>query len=164
MSMILYLRRATDADLAALHASPGSMASFFFETGAQESGDLIDFDKAWQAVHFLLSGAEYYPDDPLGAILSNGEPIGEDMGYGAGWIIPNKKMMQFQTALASLSDQALRERFDAQALVSNDIYGFEDCLEYPTEALNYLMQGVPDLRQFAKNCVDTNSSAIAAIC
>ena len=164
MSMVLYVRRATDAQLDEIRANPSSISDFFFNTGALESGDLIDFDKAWQAVHFTLSGAEYYTSDPLGALLSEGETVGEDMGYGAAWIIPAGQMASFNQALNKLTDESIRARFDPQALAQNDIYSFEDCMEYQDDALKYLMQGIPALREFANHCATSNSSALVAIC
>lgn len=163
MSMILYVRRATEEKIDEIRANPGSVAAFFFEGNAHAEGDLIDFDKAWQAVHFTLSGAEYYTDSPLGALLSNGETVGEDMGYGAAWVIPHESWVAFNEALASLSDDDIKSRFDPGALVGNDIYGFDDCQEYPAESLDYLMQGIPALRSFAARCATTGSAALAAI-
>jgi Domain of unknown function (DUF1877) len=164
MSMILYVRRATDEQIDMVRNNPASISGFFFESGAHESGDLIDFDKAWQAVHFTLSGAEYYTDDDLGALLLNSEAVGDDMGYGAAWIIPHDRMANFHSALSKMSDEDIRLRFDPQALVDNDIYAYDDCVEYPDEALEYLMQGIPNLRLFAEKCASTGSSALAAIC
>jgi hypothetical protein len=164
MSMILYLRRATEEQIAEIRSDPAAVSNFFFESCAKESGDLIDFDKAWQAVHYTLSGAEYYTDHALGALLLNSETVGDDMGYGAPWIIPHDRLAPFNDALALLSDDAIRARFDPEALVANDIYAFEECLKCPDEALNYIMQGIPALRRFAERCASTGSSALAAIC
>jgi hypothetical protein len=164
MSMVLYVRRATDEQIDEIRNNPASVSSFFFESEADKDGDLIDFDKAWQAVHFTLSGAEYYTDDALGALLLNSETVGEDMGYGPPWIISHDRIARFNEALSQMSDDAIRSRFDPQALVNNDIYGYEDCLESPDEALQYLMQGIPALRKFAERCASTGASALAGIC
>lgn len=163
MSMILYVRRATEEQIDKVRVDPASVAAFFFEADAQADGDLIDFDKAWQAVHFTLSGAEYYTDDPLGALLSDGETVGEDMGYSAAWVISHDRWVAFYSALASLSDDEIKSRFDPDGLVSNDIYGFDECKEYPEDSLDYLMQGIPALRLFAERCATTGSSALAVI-
>lgn len=163
MSMILYLRRASQQQLEQLRSDPPSVSEFFFAPDAHANGDLIDFDKAWQALHFTLTGAEYYTDSPLGALLYDGEKIGEDLGYGAAWIVPAAKISDFHTALSGLTDDDIRARFDPAGLVSNDIYAFEDCQNYPDEALQYTMQGVPALRAFAERCASTQSSVLAAI-
>jgi len=161
--MILYVRRVTDSELQSLKADPAIMPTFVFEPDAQARGDLIDFDKAWQAVHFTLSGAEYYSDSPLGVLLSNGETVGVDLGYGPPWVISHPSLAAFHSALSALTDEDIRSRFDPKALVENDIYGFEDCMEYPAEALEYLMQGIPSLRKFAERCASTGASALAFI-
>jgi hypothetical protein len=163
MSMVLYVRRATEDQIDSVRNNPSSVSAFFFESGADVAGDLIDFDKAWQAVHFTLSGAEYYTDDDLGALLLNSETVGDDFGYGAAWIISHERLAAFHAALSQMSDHDIRSRFDPQALVDNDIYAYEDCVESPDEALQYLMQGIPNLRLFAEKCASTGSSALAAI-
>lgn len=164
MSMILYLRRANDDDLARLRAEPAGITDFFFSDDAATRGDLIDFDKAWQAVHFTLCGAEYYTDNPLGLLLYEGEAIGADMGYGAGWIVPPDAVKAFDQALSNLSDEAIRSRYDPQALAANDVYIADAFVEEPEEGLNYLMQGIPQLRRFAVHCAANGNSVIAAIC
>jgi hypothetical protein len=72
-------------------------------------------------------------------------------------------MVAFQSALSALSDEDIRSRYDPKALVENDIYGFEACMDYPAEALEYIMQGIPSLRKFAERCASTGASALAFI-
>ena len=163
MSMILYLRRASDEDIARIEADPESTASFFFAENTQADGDLIDFDKAWQAVHFTLSGSEYESESPLGAILSQGRTVGIDLGYGQPWIITADRMRAFNDALSALSDDDIRQRYDPAAMVANDIYIADAFEDEPDEGLQYLMQGIPALRRFANKCAETGSCALVAI-
>jgi hypothetical protein len=156
MSMILYMRRASEAD-------PESTASFFFAKNAHADGDLIDFDKAWQAVHFTLSGSEYESEGPLGAMLSQGRTVGIDLGYGQPWVITSDRMRAFSEALSTLADDDIRQRYDPAAMVANDIYIADAFAEEPDEGLNYLMQGIPALRRFANKCSETGSCALVAI-
>lgn len=162
--MVLYLRRASESDVERLRSAPSEIPNFFFSPEAQPAGDLIDFDKAWQALHFTLSGAEYYTDNDLGILLFDGEKIGEDMGYGAGWIIPNHRIVAFNSALSAMSDDDIRARYNPAEMSRNDIYIADAFEEDPEQGLQYLMQGIPALRQFAEKCTASNSSAIAAIC
>ncbi|MEM7666615.1 MAG: YfbM family protein [Pseudomonadota bacterium] len=163
MSMILYLRRASDEDIARIESDPESTAAFFFAETAHADGDLIDFDKAWQAVHFTLSGSEYESESPLGAMLSQGRTIGIDLGYGQPWIITSDRMRAFSEALSAMTDDDIRQRYDPAAMVTNDVYIADAFADEPEEGLHYLMQGIPALRRFANKCAETGSCALVAI-
>jgi len=163
MSMILYMRRASEEEISRIEADPEQTAAFFFATSAQEDGDLIDFDKAWQALHFTLCGSEYDSDSPLGAMLSPGKTVGTDLGYGKPWVITADGMRAFSQALSALSDDEIKGRFDPAAMVANDVYIADAFADEPDEGLQYLMQGIPDLRQFSNKCAETGSCALIAI-
>jgi hypothetical protein len=57
------------------------VADFFFEDC--DDGDLIDFDKAWDALHFMLTGEPWSTTGPLAIMFYEGEQIGTDDGYRA---------------------------------------------------------------------------------
>ena len=40
----------------------------------------FDVDKAWQALHFTLTGDAWEASGPLGEVVLGGEPVGEDVG------------------------------------------------------------------------------------
>ena len=161
--MILYLRRVSDDDIADLQANPERTGDFFFAERAQQDGDLIDFDKAWQALHFTLTGAEYATDDPLGAMLNEGEQVGEDLGYGRPWVITADRMKAFHEALSGISDDEIGARYNPSEMVKNDIYTADAFESEPEQGLAYLLQGVPALRQFAAKCASIGSGALVAI-
>jgi Domain of unknown function (DUF1877) len=164
VSMILYLRRASDDDIAELRVNPTKLSDFFFHPDAQSAGDIIDFDKAWQGIHFTLTGSEDYTDDDLGILLFNGEQIGEDMGYGPGWIVPNANVVRFHQALSKISDDEIRASYSPEKMVEVDIYHADGFADDPEEGLEYLMQTIPELRAFAEKCASSNSTVIGAIC
>jgi Domain of unknown function (DUF1877) len=159
MGMVLYLRRMVDD---AVPDDPEAFyEDFFFSEEAEAAGDLIDFDKAWHALHFLLTGSADETDDPL-CLYGRGRPIAEDNGYGPPLLMSAEEMRAFHDAFAVLSDDELRRRYDPKAMLSAGIY-MADALVDGAEGWDYVSQGIPALRRFAERCVQQGSGAIALI-
>ncbi len=137
------------------------VSDFFFEEC--DEGDLIDFDKAWDALHFMLTGEPWSTEGPLAIMFYQGEEIGSDDGYGPARIIPKEVMRTFNTALKNLDDQDIARRYDPGAMDEAQLYGSYIFAEEGDEALDYVMQGVPRLRAFAEKCATTNSGALVGI-
>jgi Domain of unknown function (DUF1877) len=159
MGMVLYVRRLAEE---AIPEDPDEFDEFFFDEDAEAAGDLIDFDKAWHALHFLLTGSADGTDSPLSLLLGKGEPVGEDGGYGPPLMVPAAGMRRFHEALAALSDEDLRRRYDPQAMLAADVY-LADSLADEEDGWDYVAQGIPALRRLAERCVQQNSGAIIFI-
>ena len=160
MGMVIYLRRASPADIARLTSDAADWEDFAFEQG-DPVADLIDFDKAWHALHYMLTVAEYDTVNPLGIIAGNGEMFGTDEnGYGGFSIISPDAMAAFNTALSALSDEALAKRYDPAAMAKADIYLSDVFLDEGNEALEYVVQGLPRLRIFAASCAAAGDGAL----
>jgi Domain of unknown function (DUF1877) len=161
MGMILYLRKATDSDLAKIKADASQFSDFFFDAVAQEAGDCIEFDKAWHALDFTLTNG---PDsESLELLMSNGEEIGEDLGYGPGRVINNAQVAAFHSALSNVSDEELRVRYDPAAMVTAAIYLSDSLIEEGEGGWEYVAQGIPGLRKFVEKCAIDGSSVIIGI-
>ena len=70
MEMVMYLRRASRAAIERVRNNPEELETFIFPDEAEDLTEVsvIDFDKAWQALHFTLSGNVYGPIRQLGII------------------------------------------------------------------------------------------------
>lgn len=171
MSMILYLKRISDRDVDMLKSRLSKpkeqdgerfhVVDFFFEGGAED--DLVDFDKAWGALNYMFTGETWGTDGPLAIMFYDGEEVGPDDGYGPARLIPATKMKEFSAALEKLSDAELANRYDPKAFAEAGVYSFDNYEDEGDGVLDYVMQSVPDLRRFAKKCVETNSSALVGI-
>ena len=160
MSMVIYLRRATAADIARLTDSPSDFERFAFEDGDQ-ADHIIDFDKAWDALDFLLTGTPRTTDDPLAIIAADGELFGVDEhGFGGFSIISPDRMAAFARALEAVSDEQLAARYDPAAMEREDIYLADFFVEEGADALDYILQGVPALRRFAASCAAKGEGAL----
>jgi hypothetical protein len=161
MGMVMYLRRASLSDIAALRRNPAQVHEFAFEDGDAEA-DLIDFDKAWHALHFMLTGAEYDSDSPLGIIAGKAEEVGGEVeGQDGFWIISSEDMQAFDTAFRQIDDAALSARYDNAAMLEHDIYLADAFTEDGAEfALEYILQNVPAFRRFSAACAAAGDGAV----
>jgi hypothetical protein len=83
MSMIGNLRLVSDEQLNELFADPDQVEDFLYESGEPSPDEEDDVDKAWQGLHFLLTGSAWNGEPPLNFLVSGGREIGDvDVGYG----------------------------------------------------------------------------------
>ena len=83
MSMIGYFLKADD--LLVRQIEDGNAGEILF--GEEEEQDLLGIDKAWHAIHYVLTGCVWdIPDDNiLGQMVLGGEPVSdEDFGSWSG--------------------------------------------------------------------------------
>lgn len=152
MSMVLCLDPASDQSIAALLSSPNRIASWI-ETSSQgnASGDehvQVDLDKAWHAIHFLLTGSAE-AGGPEAFLLAGGASIGNiDVGYGPARAFGAADVAAISRALSTVPPETLRARFNHQALHKARIYpsiwnrndpgDIDYVLEYYTTLLHHL--------------------------
>ena len=161
MGMVLSARRADGPQLKSLRADPSRAASFVEDAGAGES-DMLDLDKSWHALHFLLTGDAGGAPYPLGLVMG-GEEIGADESYGPARLIEPAEMLDFSTALSGLSDAELKRRYDPAEMAQHHIYIADSLVEEGEEGWDYLASFLSGLRRFAERCVHTSSGAIILI-
>ena len=126
MNMIAIFRRLPDADAACLSQQPALLADYIDAekplAGFGESTE-FDADKAWHAIHFLLTGTAWGGQPPLGFILHGGTTLGsEDLGHGPARAFTAREVCVIAAALRALPSQVLGERFDPAALAAAEIY------------------------------------------
>jgi hypothetical protein len=152
MSIVIYLREATPNDVSMLIHEPDKIDVFVHEgLGECPNRESIDFDKAWDALHFMLTGVRGYSESPLNILYPSESSFhgGDEQGYGAFWIIEPKQVLEFNQALNALSDVELSGRYRPAEFVTANVYLSDAFEEEGLEALPYVMQGVPDLRKLA---------------
>lgn len=131
MSMIGNFARISEELRLQLHATPKMITSVVyadFEGDGSEGDsipedDQLDVDKAWHAIHFLLTGSAWEGDFPEGFIVSCGQVVGdEDLGYGPARSFSPSETAAIADLLASISDDDLQSRMDFAAMSAEGIY------------------------------------------
>src|SRR5260370_14819194 len=112
MAMIGNLRPASDAEIERLLANPADITRFLFGADADESERVV-LDKAWHAIHFVLTGSRLGGDEPLNFLVTEGIPVGEvDVGFGPARVLTSLQVRQLAAALASLEPDQIARRVD----------------------------------------------------
>lgn len=152
MSMIGNLRAVDDATLQALLASPDTIQEFLYpDDGEDDAAEQNDLDKAWHAIHFILTGSAWEGEFPLNFLVSGGTPVGdEDVGYGPARAFTSEEVWQIEAALSRVSETDFRGRFSLVKMREADIYpSFGDASDDEMEAeLSYVLENFRSLKEF----------------
>ena len=161
MSMICSLRQADEAEIDQLLADPEQIVDFLEEEAAESDGE-IDLDKAWHGIHFLLTGSAWEGDAPLGYLIAGGEEIGdEDVGYGPARALRPGEVANFDAALAAISRDDFRRRFDPTVMMKQQIYPeIWDRRPDDDDSLGYLTEYFEALKAFVHNSRGNNKGLI----
>ena len=147
--MIGNFRALPDLELQALFASPSRVEQLLYESllGGGANGTELDVDKAWHGLHFLLTGSAWEGSFPLNFIVSGGEEVGDDLGYGPARGLTSADVRAINAALEPLAADELGQRFDAQRMTELQIYPF-GWSDDPEGERAYLLEYYTDLRAF----------------
>ncbi|OYW44378.1 MAG: hypothetical protein B7Z33_11080 [Sphingomonadales bacterium 12-68-11] len=163
MGMVLCLRGASSEQMAALRADPDAADAFLFDDAAYEAGEIVGFDKAWNSLHFMFTGNGAESDHPLSFFPNEPEQVGTDNGYGGPWFYTPAQVAAFNAALRDLTDAELESRYDPAAMAAADVYLADLFVDEGPEALEYIMQSIPQPRALTQRCADSGSGMVGII-
>lgn len=187
--MIGNFKTTSDADIAALLEKPKRIEKFlygqefsiepekktffgFFKDKASketdywmpnDSGEEMDIDKAWQGIHFLLSGKSEDIENPLGFILSGGELIGDvDLGYSPARAFTSTQVKAIHQALSALDESELQSRCIPEEFKKNEIYPdiWDDDFN---ESFEYILSYLDDLKTFIATASENGKALVVYI-
>lgn len=163
MGMVLQLRRGDEAILGNLLSGGDSFENFINPDDFREApkGTLIDLDKSWHAIHFLLTGEIWCATLPQGTLLA-GEEVTEDSGYGPARLLNADQVANFANFLAGKPDDFVEKAFDFDALQEAKIYPTIWDRRDP-EDVNYVSQYFRKLKQFFKDAATDRNFVVIAI-
>jgi Domain of unknown function (DUF1877) len=87
--------------------------------------ETLQLGKAWHGVHWLVTGRVDGGDPPLSDLISGGEKIGPDLGYGPATILPADTVAQVSKALDAIPADGLRAKFDLDKALAESIYSVQ---------------------------------------
>ncbi len=129
MGMYTSLRRITAAELAGLQANPDLTARYVDpdddEYGWTEwypKGPVLDLDKSWQVLHFLLNGDPIEGEPPLKDAVRGRTAIGGNMAYGPALYLTPEQVRAVADALKPVAEAGLRAAFDPAKLEAKKVY------------------------------------------
>ena len=116
---------------------------------AEGEGEVVDLDKSWHGLHYLLTGTAWEGDPPLNFLLGGGREVGlEEVGNGPARTFTAAEVRAIADALAALTDDELRSRFAPAEMMRLEIYPeIWDRDPAEDDTLAYLMENVGGLRR-----------------
>lgn len=88
----------------------------------RQEGDEQDADKAWHAIHYLLTGSANQSDFPEGFILDGGTQVGEDIGYGPPRVFKPGEVSRIDALLQPITRETFHARYDGARLDAAKVY------------------------------------------
>lgn len=168
MSMILYLTTASDATIAELSRNPDRIEDWLYgdqsdEAPASDDKIQLDLDKAWHAVHFLLTGNAEGGSGPEAFLLEGGLTIGDvDVGYGPARAFSAAEVKAISKRLGQMSPEAMRQKFDHAALEAADIYPTIWDRREPRD-VDYVVENYDSLLQHLKTAASKDVGLIVSL-
>lgn len=163
MSMIGNLLRVTKTELDEyLKDSSLLEKSIYDEETDEENPNLVDIDKSWDGILFLLTGQNVAnTDHPLAKVLFSGQLIDEeqDMGYGPAHYLTPEQVKELNQQIATITIADLKQKYDPKRMEEMEVY--------PTiwesegdEAFDYLSEYFKELQQVYSNAAENNEAII----
>jgi hypothetical protein len=122
----------------------------------------FDVDKAWQGIHFLLTGSDWEGTGPLAFILHGGTEIPQELGYGPPHGFTAAEVKTIAEALQPITSEALFERGSVEEFRKNSIYP-EIWAESKIDSIGYVTTNFADLKKFVQETADANAALIVYI-
>jgi hypothetical protein len=133
----------------------------------------VDLDKAWEPLHFLLTGTALEGEEPACYLARGGEELVEELDdalsdeqgvYSSIRVLAPDQVAAFDRHLSSLTIDELRSRFDLNRMVELRIYAKRRSTKAPTDddrTLDHLIEAFEDLRRFVRETAASDAGAIA---
>ncbi|BDI33073.1 hypothetical protein CCAX7_51240 [Capsulimonas corticalis] len=143
MSMMYHLVQIDEDALETLLQQPKQIRSIIDKGGPSTT----TLDKAWQGLHFLLTGTAWEGNLPSAYLLEGGAPVGKvNVGFGPARAMRPSDVRAFDNHLLMVSPETLAERLDLAKMVALDIYPFH-AQDSHEDTLRYLQSYFEDLRK-----------------
>ena len=124
MGMILTLLRVSSEELEHYLNDKELLTDRIFNDDGEDP-KLVDIDKAWDGIIFLLTGERSAETQhPLARILFSGNIISEDqdLGYGPAHYLTAVEVQALNNALVELSEEEVASKYDGNKMAALNIY------------------------------------------
>ena len=115
--------------------------------------EVLSLDKSWHTIHFLLTGDKsviprHLPASPLHNVIMGGRATPVDSAYGPVRVLEKPDVKAIAAALASIDDEALKNRYSIAELNAAQIYGAPKPGGWDVRELAMVYACIPRLKQF----------------
>ena len=146
MGMVGCFRALKKSEMETLQLDPERVLEFLDDDDSEDVY-AIDVDKAWHAIHYMLTGSADGGPEPACLAILGGVEIGEDLGYGPPRLLNAEYVASVATLLESLTPDIFAKRYDPKAMDAAGIYP-EIWERDGDEGLDYVLEWYQVLRTF----------------
>jgi len=164
MGMSCFYLTLTQEKLDELKQHPGQVRQFIFaKNGGNDEAELFDLEKAWHGIQYLLNGATFGGDEPLGWAVFGDQEVSDDLGKGPARCLTAPQVAAVSAALQEMPVSALAQRFDAAKMEKAQVYPEGMWITDGVQALNYLLEHYSHLQNFYANAAAHGKAVICFI-
>ena len=152
----------------ALLANPSRITELLEHAYEDHGKDMVDVDKAWHCLHYLLTGTAWEGEFPANFMIGGGTEVGDvDVGYGPARVFGTAEVAEIARLLATLRGSDLAERFDARDMERRDIYpgghpgGWSETDVSSDESFGYFIGAFEDLKALVTRGAAGGSGMVA---
>lgn len=131
---------------------------------SEEPTNIVDVDKSWHCIHFMLTGDATGGEGPLAWAVLGGEETGEDAGYGPARILRPGQVKEISSTLSSIDRADFSSRYNPAAMKAADVYLSDMCVRDGDEALDYIVENYLALADFYRDAAERGDGAVLLIC
>jgi hypothetical protein len=121
--------------------------------GPREEGDEGDADKAWQGMHFILTGTAEGGHFPEGFIMHGGTPVGDDMEDQCARLFQPEEVQRIQAVLQAQSEEGVRQRYDGKRMDAARVYP-QIWKRDGEEGMAYIWETICELKEFVRETAE----------
>ena len=121
-------------------------------------GTVLDLDKNWHVLHYLLSRTPWEGPMPQASLMGGVELGKVDVGYGPARLLAPQQIEEFLNYLGSLNENEFGSDVTASELEENEIYGAYP--EWSPAAAKELWGYIEELKSFFSKAKSAGESVI----
>lgn len=164
--MISTILRVSDAELKDFLEDSSLLEERIYDEDSDEDPDLLDLDKAWEGIFYLLTGTSTEEIEnakpPLSWAIVGDKVLDEeqDLGYGPASYNTSAQVKEISEALNAFSTKDLIAKYDGEKMMEMGIYPeiWED-----EDSLSFLTEHFESLKDFYNHASKNNQAVISIL-
>jgi hypothetical protein len=162
MGMAACFKALTPDEVNKITFNPDTAMDFIYSED-EESSSTADVDKAWHAIHYMLTGRAEGGEAPACLVIFGGIEVGEDLGYGPPRLLKPDGVVEAANLLEQITPAELAKRYDPKAMDAADIYP-KIWVRDGNEGLEYVLEWYAELREFYMNARNRGDGVLQWLC
>jgi len=147
MSIIGNLLRVTKTELEEYLKESSILEERIYDDETEDN-KLVDIDKAWDGIIFLLTGQNFEnATDELVQTLFSGQLIDEeqDLGYGPAHYLTSEQVASFNNRISKITTEELKQKYNPKRMTELEVYPTiwdegDDAFDYLNECFKTMQQ------------------------